>query len=140
MLEVGTGSGYQAAVLAEMGASVVTVERLPRLAASAVSRLSELGYSSVAVHTPRADVLGFPEAAPYRAILVTAAARSIPMPLLEQLQPGGRMVLPVDDGPETRLILVEREQSGAVTERTIGRAHFVPLVVEKMRDEAFGTA
>jgi protein-L-isoaspartate(D-aspartate) O-methyltransferase len=140
VLEVGTGSGYQAAVLAEMGASVVTVERLSRLAASAASRLSELGYSGVAVHTPPADVLGFPEAAPYRAILVTAAARSVPIPLLAQLQPGGRMVLPVDDGAETRLILVEREESGAVTERTIGRARFVPLVIENMRDEAPETA
>ena len=140
VLEVGTGSGYQAAVLAEMGVSVVTVERLPRLAASAASRLSELGYSGVAVHTSPADVLGFPEAAPYRAILVTAAARSVPMPLLGQLQPGGRMVLPVDDGPETRLILVEREESGAVAERTIGRARFVPLVEENMRDEAPGAA
>jgi protein-L-isoaspartate(D-aspartate) O-methyltransferase len=140
VLEVGTGSGYQAAVLAEMGASVVTVERLPRLAASAMSRLSKLGYSGVAVHTPPADVLGFPEGAPYRAILVTAAARAVPMPLLGQLQPGGRMVLPVDDGQETRLILVEREESGAVTERTIGRARFVPLVLEYMREEAPGAA
>ena len=140
VLEVGTGSGYQAAVLAEMGASVVTVERLPRLAASAASRLFELGYSDIAVHTSPADVLGFPEAAPYRAILVTAAAHSVPIPLLGQLQPGGRMVLPVDDGTETRLILVELDESGAVAERTIGCARFVPLVVANMRDEAPGAA
>src|SRR5262245_55547556 len=90
VLEVGTGSGYQTAVLAELAARVVTVERHPRIAATAASRLSTLGYAGVAVHTARPNVLGFPESGPYRAILVTAAAPAVPQELLQQLQPNGR--------------------------------------------------
>ena len=114
VLEVGAGTGYQAAVLAELGARVVTVERHSKLAASAASRLSELGYANVAVHTARPDVLGCPKSGPYEAIIVTAAAPSVPKELLQQLQPGGRLVLPVDDGHEQviQLVTIHESRSG----------------------------
>ena len=128
VLEVGAGTGYQAAVLAELGARVVTVERHSKLAASAASRLSELGYANVAVHTARPDVLGYPESGPYEAIIVTAAAPSVPKELLQQLQPGGRLVLPVDDGNEQEIQLVTMHECGAVIRRVIGRTRFVPLI------------
>ena len=128
VLEVGAGTGYQAAVLAELGARVVTVERHSKLAASAASRLSELGYANVAVRTARPDVLGYPESGPYEAIIVTAAAPSVPKELLQQLRPGGRLVLPVDDGNEQEIQLVTMPESGAITRRVIGRTRFVPLI------------
>ena len=133
VLEVGTGTGYQAAVLAELGARVVTVERHSKLAASAASRLSGLGYANVTVHTARPEVLGYPESGPYQAIIVTAAASSVPNELVHQLQPRSRLVLPVQDGNEQEIQLVMREESGAITRRVIGRSRFVPLIVEGTR-------
>jgi protein-L-isoaspartate(D-aspartate) O-methyltransferase len=94
VLEVGTGSGYQAAVLGKMAAEVHSVEIIPELARSATSRLAELGCANVHVHTGDGS-LGWPEAAPYAGILVTAAAPSAPPPLLAQLADGGHLVLPV---------------------------------------------
>jgi protein-L-isoaspartate(D-aspartate) O-methyltransferase len=94
VLEVGTGSGYQAAVLAEIAAEVYTIEIVVPLADSAAARLVRLGYGRV--HTRTGDgYLGWPEAAPFDAIIVTAAADSVPPPLVRQLRPGGRMVIPV---------------------------------------------
>ena len=136
VLEVGAGTGYQAAVLAELGARVVTVERHSKLAASAASRLSELGYANVAVRTARPDVLGYPESGPYEAIIVTAAAPSVPNELLQQLRSGGRLVLPVDDGNEQEIQLVTMPESGAITRRVIGRTRFVPLIHGGARDTA----
>jgi protein-L-isoaspartate(D-aspartate) O-methyltransferase len=136
VLEVGTGSGYHAAVLAELASRVVTVERHSRLAASAASRLSALGYAGVTVHTARPNVLGFPESGPYQAILVSAAAPSVPKELLEQLQPNGRLVLPVDNGSEQQLMLVVRDDSGAFTQRVIGRNRFVPLIFQGTQEVA----
>ncbi|MGH7185866.1 MAG: protein-L-isoaspartate(D-aspartate) O-methyltransferase, partial [Pseudomonadota bacterium] len=93
-LEIGTGSGYQAAVLAELGYQVYTIEIVPALAEQAAKRLSDLGYN--AVHVREGDgYFGWPEAAPFDAIVVTAAAPQIPPPLLEQLKPGGRMIIPI---------------------------------------------
>jgi protein-L-isoaspartate(D-aspartate) O-methyltransferase len=94
VLEVGTGSGYQAAVLGRMAAEVHTVEILPDLARRAAARLKHLGYANVHVHTGDGS-LGWPAAAPYSGILVAASAPSVPKPLLEQLAEGGRMILPV---------------------------------------------
>jgi protein-L-isoaspartate(D-aspartate) O-methyltransferase len=94
VLEVGTGSGYQAAVLGEMAAEVHTVEVIPELAAQAARVLTDLGYANVHVHFGDGS-LGWPDAAPYAGILVAAAAPSAPQPLLDQLADGGRLVIPV---------------------------------------------
>jgi protein-L-isoaspartate(D-aspartate) O-methyltransferase len=96
VLEVGTGSGYQAAVLAKMAAEIHTVEVVPDLAQRAERTLNSLGYSNIHVHTADGS-LGWPEASPYDGILVAAAAPSTPQPLLEQLADKGRLVLPVGD-------------------------------------------
>jgi protein-L-isoaspartate(D-aspartate) O-methyltransferase len=128
VLEVGTGSGYQAAVLAHLAHRVYTIEIVPSLADSAAARLQRLGYDNVA--TRSADgYYGWEEAAPFDGIIVTAAASQIPPPLLRQLKPGGRMVIPVG-APFTLqyLVLVERNaDSGRVTTRQLLPVHFVPL-------------
>jgi len=125
VLEVGTGSGYQAAVLATLGAEVWSVERIPQLAEEAERLLKELGLS---VHT-RLDngALGWPEAAPFEAILVTAAPESVPMALLEQLAPQGRLVVPVGASGEQMLTVVRRTGSGFEQERIVP-VRFVPLL------------
>ncbi|HEV2121272.1 MAG TPA: protein-L-isoaspartate(D-aspartate) O-methyltransferase [Chloroflexota bacterium] len=127
VLEVGTGSGYQAAVLAELARDVITVERDPALAARAWQCLEYMGYRNVTVQT--ADgTLGWPPAAPYDAILVAAAGPTIPQPLIEQLAPGGRLVLPVGGRDEQQLILVTRQPNGPLREVSLGPVRFVPLV------------
>jgi protein-L-isoaspartate(D-aspartate) O-methyltransferase len=129
-LEVGTGSGYQAAVLAEAGATVYSVEIIGALATSAAERLEELGY--VGVQTRHSDgFFGWEEEAPFDAIIVTAAAGYIPPPLIEQLKPGGRMVIPVGSvyGIQN-LILVNKTEEGEVTTRVMMPVRFVPLVRE----------
>ena len=129
VLEVGTGSGYQAAVLAEIADEVFTIEIVPELAASAARTLAAQGYDNV--HTRAGDgYAGWPEAAPFDAILVTAGAPRVPEPLLEQLAIGGRLVLPVDrpeDGPSVqRLEVYERTATGF--EREAGPpVLFVPM-------------
>lgn len=127
VLEVGTGSGYQAAVLAELGARVFSIEIIPGLAAEAAERLERLGYGTVAVRAGDGG-LGWPEEAPFDAIIVTAAAPRVPPALVEQLKPGGRMVVPVGpvDGIQ-RLVLVTRAEDGTVSERTVTDVRFVPL-------------
>jgi protein-L-isoaspartate(D-aspartate) O-methyltransferase len=126
-LEIGTGSGYQAAVLAEMGVRVSTIEIIPALGRAAAQRLARLGYDSVA--TRIADgYFGWPGAEPFDAILVTAAASHVPPPLIQQLAPGGRMVIPV--GPPfvvQQLVLVTKDAAGAVRTRQLLPVHFVPL-------------
>lgn len=127
VLEVGTGSGYQAAVLAEITDEVHTIEIVPALARGAAERLARLGYGEV--KTREGDgYYGWPEAAPFQAIIVTAAATSIPPPLVEQLAPGGRMVVPVGATPWTQnLVLVTKDEDGAVRTRTLLPVRFVPL-------------
>ncbi len=130
VLEIGTGSGYQAAILAELGARVVSIERHESLAASARQRLDETGYADrVTVHA--ADgTHGWPDGAPYRAILVTAAGPTIPEPLLEQLDPdGGRLVMPVGGREKQHLSLVERH-SNDYRHSDLGPVVFVPLIGE----------
>ncbi len=128
VLEIGTGSGYQAAVLTEFTPKVYTIEIIEALAESAEERLSRLGYSTVQVR--RADGYhGWAEEAPFDAIIVTAAAGQIPPPLVEQLADGGRMVIPVG-GPFSvqTLMLVEKGADGSVRSRQLMAVRFVPLV------------
>ncbi len=127
-LEVGTGSGYQAAVLAEAGCRVWTIEIFAALAREARARLARLGYGAVAVRHGD-GYLGWPEAAPFDAILVTAAADSIPPALLAQLAPGGRLVMPVGDPSTSQdLMLVEKDERGVQRERRVIPVRFVPLL------------
>ncbi len=127
VLEVGTGSGYQCAVLAELAALVVTVEVVPALAALARKRLDALGYRNIEFQIGDGAAGWFPRA-PYDGILVTAAARSIPRALIEQLKPGGRLVIPIGGGPFSQdLVLVEKDQNGRADQRTLFPVAFVPL-------------
>jgi protein-L-isoaspartate(D-aspartate) O-methyltransferase len=126
VLELGTGSGYQAALLAELAADVVSVERVPELAEEASQRLRELGYGNVEVH-PAGGVLGWPQGAPYDAILVTAGAPRVPRSLLQQLAMDGRLVIPVGERRVQQLLYVARTPRGA-TVRKLGECRFVPLI------------
>lgn len=128
VLEVGTGSGYQAAVLAATGADVYSIEIFRALADTARARLTRLGYRSVTVrHGDGHD--GWPEAAPFDAIVVTAAGGHIPPALTRQLKPGGRMVLPVGSVYGAQyLILVEKDAKGALRTRNLLPVAFVPML------------
>ena len=127
VLEVGTGSGYQAAVLAELVQEVYTIELIPELARRAAERLKALGYQGVQVRTGD-GYKGWPEAAPFDAIVVTCGARHIPEPLFEQLKPGGRMVIPVGASSDQQtLLLVTKTATGAPATRKIAPVRFVPL-------------
>ena len=127
VLEIGTGSGYQAAVLAEMGAEVYTIEIIGVLAEEAARRLAALGYNRV--RTRHGDgYYGWPEEAPFDAILVTAASDHIPPPLIQQLKPGGVMVIPVGSRfLVQQLVLVTKDNEGAITTRQFLPGSFVPL-------------
>lgn len=127
VLEVGTGSGYQAAVLAELADAVASIEVIPELARHAAEVLREQGYGRIALRTGD-GAQGWPERAPFDAIIVTAAARSVPPALVEQLASGGRMVIPVGEpGGEQALRLLTRTVDGGASERTILPVAFVPL-------------
>ena len=126
VLEIGTGSGYQTAILAELALEVFSVERLPELLASAKTRLEGLGYLNVHL-TPGNGSLGWPERAPYDAIIVTAASPDIPPPLLAQLAEGGRLVLPIG-GPSAQTLVEAEKRQGAVRRLEITGCIFVPLV------------
>jgi protein-L-isoaspartate(D-aspartate) O-methyltransferase len=126
-LEVGTGSGYQAAVLAELGLTVYTMEIIEPLAKSAKARLKSLGYDKVRVRWGD-GYSGWPDHAPFDAIIVTAAGDHIPPPLIAQLKPGGRMVIPVGARFMTQqLVLVKKDATGKVTTRQLLPVAFVPL-------------
>jgi protein-L-isoaspartate(D-aspartate) O-methyltransferase len=128
VLEVGTGSGYQAAVLAQIGCQVFTIEIFQAHADSAQARLARLGFTAVNVRHGDGH-FGWPEAAPFDAILVTAAAGYIPPALVEQLKPGGRMIIPVGSaGGVQNLILVEKRADGKVSTRSLLPVAFVPLL------------
>lgn len=126
VLDVGTGSGYQAAVLAELAAEVVTVERIPALAAQARAALVAAGYADVDVRVGDGSV-GVPDRAPYDAVAVAAAAPAVPAALYEQLAPRGRLAVPVGDLFGQRLELVVRSPEGAAVVRSVA-CRFVPLV------------
>ena len=127
VLEVGTGSGYQAAVLGRLAREVYTIERVPVLARRARWVLRALGLDNVHVFVGDGS-LGLPQHAPYDAILVTAAAPSVPDELLDQLAPGGRMVLPVGGATLQSLRLIRRDEEGALSVTDRGGVVFVPLV------------
>lgn len=125
-LEVGTGSGYQAAILAYLGAPVYTLERNFQLAESARARLTRLGYANIEVIWGDGTE-GYPAAAPYQVILVTAASPHVPQPLLEQLAEGGRMVIPVGDLMHQDLNLIFKHGNELAT-RLLDPCMFVPLI------------
>lgn len=125
-LDVGTGSGYQAAVLAELADEVVTIERVPELAESARRALERAGYGRVEVRVGDGS-LGVPERAPYDGIVVAAAAPAVPERLYGQLAPGGRLVIPVGSRRDQWLEIVERGPKGPVRSRTVP-CRFVPLL------------
>lgn len=128
VLEIGTGTGYQAAILARLARQVYSVERIPELARAARHRLREMGYQNI--ETRCSDgYLGWPEKAPFDAIVVTAAAPGIPPALLEQLGPGGRMVIPIGlPCMHQTLKLVTRDHEGQLQTRELLGVAFVPLV------------
>ena len=137
VLEVGAGSGYQTAILAELALEVFSVERLPELAASASARLESLGYLNVHVRAANGS-LGWSEHAPYDGIIVAAGAPSIPDSLADQLAEGGRLVLPI--GPPHAQVLVQGEKvRGALHSREITNCVFVPLIGEQGWPGAAGT-
>ncbi|MGA7986025.1 MAG: protein-L-isoaspartate(D-aspartate) O-methyltransferase [Burkholderiales bacterium] len=128
VLEVGTGSGYQAAILAEIVAKVYSIEVVPELGRSAAERLAGLGYANVEVRVGD-GYGGWPEKAPFDAIVVTAAAPQVPPALVDQLRPGGRMVIPLGErwGAQ-ELALVSKHADGRVERRSVLPVRFVPLV------------
>jgi len=128
VLEIGTGSGYQAAVLAGLVSRVFTVEISPALAQESGARLKSLGYKNIRVR--RGDgYLGWNEHAPFDAIIVTAAPREIPPPLLQQLKPGGRMCIPVGGRYQVQqLTLIEKGRDGSISKRAVLPVRFVPLL------------
>jgi protein-L-isoaspartate(D-aspartate) O-methyltransferase len=125
-LEVGAGSGYQAAILAYLGAQVYTVERNPQLADTARERLARLGFASIEVICGDGSE-GYPAAAPFQVILVTAAAPAVPQPLLDQLALEGRLVIPVGDLRHQDLLLIYKH-ANQVTTRMLDPCQFVPLI------------
>jgi len=128
VLEVGTGSGYQAAVLAELTRYVVTVERLEKLAERAVLLLKELGYNNIETHLAE-EKLGWQKGSPYDAIIVTAGAPSIPEGLIDQLADGGRMVVPVGTRFVQELYKITKQGKGNKVE-CLGACYFVSLIGE----------
>jgi len=127
VLEIGTGSGYQAAVLSRLADRVISIERLPSLAARARTSLDRLGVSNVVVYLGDGSS-GRPAEAPFDAIIVTAGGPDVPPPLLAQLAQGGRLVGPFGDREEQRLIRVRRCDDGGLAREVLGRCRFVDLV------------
>ncbi len=130
VLEIGTGSGYQAAVLAELGAEVYSIEIVEPLAVRAQAVLESLGYGA-RVHVRVGDgYFGWAEHAPYAAVLLTAAPPEIPEPLLEELAPGGRLVAPVGEHGREVLVVVDKDADGRLTRREVLPVSFVPMTGE----------
>ena len=130
VLEIGTGSGYQAAVLAELAAKVYSIEIVPALAERARDTLTALGYANVDVRLGD-GYAGWPDEAPFDAIIVTAASDHVPQPLIEQLAPGGRMIIPVGQDRQS-LTLITRTAEGVTQERML-RVLFVPMTGDAER-------
>lgn len=136
VLEVGTGSGYQAAVLSLLAREVHGIESHPMLAHDAAERLARLGYTNVRVHVGD-GTLGLAEQAPFEAIVVTAAAPHIPPAVVEQLTAGGRLVIPVGDARQQELVQL-RKAGGRITQRVLHYCRFVPLVGRDGWSRSFG--
>lgn len=127
VLDVGTGSGYQAALLSHLVKTVIGVERIPALVQRASDVFQRLGYADIVVHEAIEDVLGWPDDAPYDAILVAASSPSVPDSLVDQLVLGGRLVIPVGDAFSQELLRITKVSSGVRTE-SLGGCVFVPLI------------
>ncbi len=128
VLEVGTGSGYQAAILAEIVAKVYSIEVVPELGRSATERLAELGYANLELRVGD-GYAGWPQKAPFDAIVVTAAAAQVPAALVDQLKPGGRMVIPLGERSGAQeLTLISKRADGRVERTSVLPVRFVPLV------------
>lgn len=136
VLEVGTGSGYQAAILGELARRVVTVERHAALARQAAQTLHRLGYRNIEVHLA-GDTLGWPSEAPYDAMVVSAGAPRVPQALVDQLAVGGRLIVPVGSRYEQNLIRVVKRESDTVME-DLGPCRWVPLIGEDAWNEREG--
>ena len=136
VLEIGTGSGYQSAVLGELASEVYSIEILPELARASGETLRQLGYANVVVREGD-GYHGWPEHAPFDGILVTAAPERIPQPLLEQLSPGGRMVIPVG-GFFQELKVFTKDKDGRITEKDIIPVRFVPMTGEIEKEKPAG--
>ena len=127
VLEIGTGSGYQAAVLAALAGTVYTIEIVEPLGREAAERLKRLGYGNVVTRVGD-GYQGWPGEAPFDSIMVTAAPREVPQPLIDQLKPGGRLVVPVGgQAAGQSLLLIEKQTDGTVTRRNVLAVRFVPL-------------
>jgi len=126
VLEIGTGSGYQTALLAEFSGQVYTVERIKELAENAREKLTQLGYSNIAYKIGDGSQ-GWTENAPYDRIIVTAAAQEIPPELIKQLKPGGKMVIPVGPRGMQELLLITKNQSGEINRENVGEVRFVEM-------------
>lgn len=138
VLEVGAGSGYSAAVLSRLAAEVYTIERHRLLAEQAAARLREAGRANVQVRVGD-GTLGWPESAPFDAIVVTAGGAEVPEPLRRQLGPGGRLIMPVGEDPRRQnLLKITRQPDGGFVEKELGPVLFVPLVGERgwLEDES----
>lgn len=130
VLEIGTGSGYQAAVLAEIAKEVYTIEIRESLALSAERRLKKMGYKNIKVKVGD-GYLGWREYAPFDGIIVTCAASSPPPPLIEQLKEGGRMVIPLEENPFYQSLVLLAKEKGKIKKKSIEAVRFVPMVREK---------
>ncbi|MGA2185566.1 MAG: protein-L-isoaspartate(D-aspartate) O-methyltransferase [Bryobacteraceae bacterium] len=126
VLEIGTGSGYQAAILGQLAAKVYTIEIVPELARTAARTLRELGYSNVTVRQGD-GYKGWPEQAPFDRIMVTAAPPEVPATLIAQLSRGGRLVAPVGSTWDQELILIEKTADGTIRRTSAGAVSFVPM-------------
>jgi protein-L-isoaspartate(D-aspartate) O-methyltransferase len=128
VLEIGTGCGYQTAILCRLAKRIFTIERHPRLSTSAAERLNAMGYSNFAALVGD-GTLGWAAQAPFDAIIVTAAGPSIPPALIDQLKPGGRLVIPVgDENRQQRLVRLTKTENGQTQEQVLGLVSFVPLI------------
>ena len=130
VLEIGAGSGYQTALLAELASQVFAVERYPSLAETAQHTLERLGYRNAKIVTGDGS-LGLPEAAPYDAIIVSAAAPRVPQALMDQLAVGGRLLIPVGEADQQVLQLIQRNADCSTSVRTLEGCRFVPLIGEQ---------
>ncbi len=131
VLEIGTGSGYQAAVLAEITDSVYTIEIIPSLAERADSLLDSLGYDKISVRAGD-GYLGWPDVAPFDAVIVTAAAPKIPQPLVDQLKTGGRMIIPVGEISQDLMVITKRDDG--IIKKSVIPVRFVPMTGEIRED------
>lgn len=127
VLEIGTGSGYQAAILSQLASEVCTLEVVPELALKATALLHDLGYSNVRVRLGN-GYAGWPEDAPFNRIILTAAPPAIPSVLVDQLAPGGRLVAPAGDHPHQHLFVIDKYRDGKTETRRMFGVSFVPMV------------